>query len=54
MKRIVVMIEGGLSEMEEVITVINIPFNDWDSEFLSYLEQFISVKGNIMIKEFHL
>lgn len=48
------LIEGGLSEMEEVITVINIPFNDWDSEFLSYLEQFISVKGNIMIKEFHL
>ena len=46
------LIESGLSVAEEVITVINIPANDWDSEFLEYLEQFVSIKGNLKIKEY--
>ncbi len=48
------LIESGLSVGSEVITVINIPYNEWDKEFLSYLEQFISIKGNIKIKEYNL
>lgn len=48
------LIEGGLSIVEEVVEVINIPSNDWDGEFLSFLEQFVSVKGNIKIKEYAL
>lgn len=48
------LIEGGLSEQGELVTVINIPYNDWDSEFLEFMEQFVSVKGNLKIKEYHL
>ena len=48
------LIEGGLSEQGELMTVINIPFNNWDSEFLEFMEQFVSVKGNLKIKEYHL
>ena len=48
------LIEGGLSEQGELMTVINIPYNDWDSEFLEFMEQFVSVKGNLKIKEYHL
>lgn len=48
------VIESGLSEEGELVTVINIPYNDWDSEFLEFMEQFVSVKGNLKIKEYHL
>ena len=48
------VIESNLSVIEEVEEIINIPFNDWDHEFLSFLEQFISIKGNIKIKEYGL
>lgn len=48
------LIEGGLSEIEEIITVVNIPFNNWDNEFLSFLEQYISLKGNLKIREYNL
>ena len=47
-------IESGLSEEGELMTVINIPYNDWDSEFLELLEQYVSVKGNLKIKEYTL
>ena len=47
-------IESGLSEQGELMTVINIPFKNWDSEFLEFLEQFVSVKGNLKIKEYRL
>lgn len=47
-------IESGLSTEEELVTVINIPYNDWDSEFLEFMEQYISIKGNIKIKEYRL
>lgn len=51
------LIEGGLSKIEEVVIVINIPhreapYGDWDTEFLAFLEQYISVKGNVKIKEY--
>lgn len=48
------LIEGGLSEQGELVTVINIPYNEWDTEFLEMLEQYVSVKGNLKIKEYHL
>ncbi|AMK16332.1 hypothetical protein [Methanobrevibacter olleyae] len=46
--------QGLLSTVEETETVINVPFNNWDSGFLSFLETFISVKGNIRLKEYDL
>ena len=47
-------IESGLSIEEELVTVVNIPYNEWDKEFLEFMEQYISVKGNIKIKEYTL
>ena len=47
-------IESGLTTEEELVTVINIPYNNWDKEFLEMLEQYISIKGNIKIKEYTL
>ena len=53
------LIESGQSVTEEVVTVINIPHREapypsWDTEFLEFLEQYISIKGNIKIKEYLL
>ena len=48
------VIESGLSVAGETITVINIPFQNWDNDFLEYMEQYISIKGNIKIKEYTL
>lgn len=48
------LIEGGLSVDEEVVTIINIPYQEWDAEFLAYMEKYISVKGNLKIKEYYL
>lgn len=47
-------IEGNLSTVSEQLTVINIPYNEWDEGFLSFLEQFISVKGDLSIREYNL
>ena len=47
-------LEGNLSELEEVVTVVNIPFNNWDTGFLSFMEQYISIKGNIELREYDL
>lgn len=46
--------QGLLSTVEEGVTVINVPFNNWDSEFLKFLEPHISIKGNLMIREYSL
>ena len=51
---VVHLIEGGLSETSETIQVINIPHNSWDSEFLEYVSQFLSVKGNLKVREYSL
>ena len=51
---VVHLIEGGLSETSETIQVINIPHNSWDSEFLEYVSQFLSVKGNLKVREYQL
>lgn len=48
------LIESLLSDSADVFTVINVPYNEWDSEFLAYLEQFISIKGNLKIREYNL
>ena len=47
-------IGSGLSTEKELVTVVNIPFNSWSKEFLEFMEQYISVKGNIKIKEYSL
>lgn len=47
-------LESLLSEDEEKIIVINIPSQNWNEEFLAFLEQFISVKGNLQIREYQL
>lgn len=46
--------ESHLSTVEETVTVINIPPNGWESEFLKFLEPFIGIKGNLKIKEYVL
>lgn len=46
--------ESLLSTIEETVTVINIPPNGWESEFLKFLEPFIGIKGNLKIKEYVL
>ena len=43
---------GNLSTVEEKSTVINIPHQGWDSEFLEFMAQYISVKGDLKIKEY--
>ena len=48
------LIESLLSDSAELFTVINVPYKEWDSEFLAYLEQFISIKGNLKIREYNL
>ena len=48
------VIQSNLSVIEEIEEIINIPHQNWDSEFLSFLEQFISIKGNLRIKEYAL
>ena len=47
-------LESLLSEDEEKIIVINIPSQNWSEDFLAFLEQFISVKGNLKIREYQL
>lgn len=46
--------EGNLSVITETITYVNIPFNNWDTGFLSFMQQYISVKGNISLREYNL
>lgn len=47
-------IEGNLSELSETIHIINIPYNEWDKDFLTFLEEYISIKGNVVLKEYNL
>jgi hypothetical protein len=48
------VIESVISEVEERIIRVNIPFNNWDNEFLVFLEPYISIKGNLKITEYSL
>ena len=43
--------ESLLSTVQESETIVNIPPNSWSREFLDFLEQYISIKGNLRIKE---
>ena len=45
-------LEGLLSVVEEEELIINIPYNEYDENFLKFLEPYISIKGNIKIKEY--
>lgn len=46
--------ESMLSTVEETVNIVNIPFNNWDNEFLAFLEPYISIKGNMKIVEYQL
>jgi len=48
------LLEGNLSTGEEFVEVINIPYQGWDSNFLAFMEQYISVKGDLRIREYNL
>ena len=48
------LLEGNLSTSTEKVQFVNIPFQNWDSTFLAFMEQFISVKGNLRLKEYTL
>ena len=48
------LIQSGLSKDETNMIVIQVPANNWEPNFLSLLEQYISVKGNIRIGEYTL
>ena len=45
------VIESGLSEVSEVQEYIMIPFDNWDPEFLEFLQPYLSVKGTLVIKQ---
>ena len=44
-------IESGLSEVADTTVIIEIPFKGWDSEFLTYLQPYLSIKGTIVLRE---
>ena len=47
-------LEGNLSIVGEVVQVVNIPFQQWSSDFLEFLGQYISLKGDLQVKEYNL
>lgn len=47
-------LQGGLSSYEQKYLVVSIPANNWDKNFLEYMEQYVSVKGNVKIREYQL
>lgn len=47
------LVKGYLSKNEDTNLIIYIPFGNWDEAFLTYLEPYISIKGNIKIKEYN-
>ena len=44
-------IPGMTNYTGEYVTVVNIPHADWSNAFLSFLTEFISIKGNVLIRE---
>lgn len=46
--------ESKLSETADTIQVVYIPYQGWDSEFLIFMTQYISVKGDLSILEYQL
>lgn len=46
--------ESLINTIESEVTIINIPYQNWDSEFLQFIRPFISIKGNLEIREYSL
>ena len=46
--------ESLINTIESEVTIINIPYQNWDSEFLQVIRPFISIKGNLEIREYSL
>ena len=47
-------LEGFQSTEEDEIIIINVPYNGYDEDFLELLIPYISIKGNVLIKEYNL
>ena len=43
--------DGYLVPLGETQSVINIPYNNWSSDFLEFMEQYISIKGDLLLRE---
>lgn len=46
--------ESLINTIESEVTIINIPYQNWDSEFLQFIRPFISIKENLEIREYSL
>lgn len=44
-------IAGQKSYTGDIVTVVNVPANDWSPAFLDFLTEYISIKGNVQIRE---
>jgi hypothetical protein len=44
-------IPGMTSYTGKYVTVVNIPNAGWSQSFLAFLTEFISIKGNVLIRE---
>ena len=44
-------IPGESSYSGEYLTIVNIPQGNWSNSFLSFLEDYISIKGNVVVRE---
>lgn len=47
-------LEGYNSVTDDELIIINVPYNDYDAEFLELLVPYISIKGNVFIREYQL
>ena len=47
-------VESLVSTVVDVVQYVNVPSQGWSDDFLGFLEQYISVKGNLRIREYQL
>lgn len=47
-------VESLVSTVVDVVQYVNVPSQGWNDDFLGFLEQYISVKGNLSIREYQL
>ncbi len=44
-------VPGKQAYVGELVTCVNIPANDWSPAFLDFLTDYISIKGNVLVRE---
>lgn len=47
----VYIIPGKQSYTGEIVTYVNVPSDDWSEAFLDFLTDYISIKGNVRVRE---